>query len=62
MKNLKCSDLGADMCNFEAKGETADEVKQAMYAHASEAHKDKLASMTEEQKADVNKKMDELLS
>lgn len=62
MKSLKCSDLGSSMCDFEATGETAEEVKKKMYGHAAEAHADKLASMTEEDKQKVNAIMDGLLA
>jgi predicted small metal-binding protein len=32
MKSMSCADLGGMDCNFKAKGQTADEVKQALFA------------------------------
>ena len=62
MKSLSCKDLGGMDCNYTAKGATADEVKQAMFAHAQQAHADKLASMTPEQMQEVQQVMDRLLA
>ncbi|MAG92058.1 hypothetical protein CMO83_05260 [Candidatus Woesearchaeota archaeon] len=62
MKSLKCSDLGASDCTFEATGESDEEIIQKMFAHAAEVHKDKLAGMTDEQKKVMMDKMGELLS
>ena len=62
MKSLKCSDLNPDSdCSFEATGETNKEVVDKMFKHASEAHKDKLAGMSEEEKQGMVKKMNETL-
>jgi len=62
MKKLKCKDLDPSKeCEFEAEGETNNEVINKMYAHAQEVHADKLASMSDEDKAAINTKMTELL-
>ncbi|MBI2664294.1 DUF1059 domain-containing protein [Candidatus Woesearchaeota archaeon] len=62
MKTLKCSDLGSeDGCEFEASGETNEEVVEQMFAHAAEAHKDKLEGMSEEVKQSMVQKMNEML-
>ena len=52
MKSLACSDLGME-CSFSAQGETADEVKQKMLAHAQDAHAEMLAGMSDQEKADL---------
>lgn len=48
--------------DFVASGETNDEVKKKMWEHAEKAHRDMAANMTDEQKQEMEKKMDELLS
>ncbi len=44
-------------CEFTATGNTTYEVKQNLYAHAEEAHKNVIASMPE----DKMKEMDKIL-
>lgn len=61
MKSLSCKDIGSMDCNFTATGDTAEAVKEAMFAHAQDAHADVLASMTPEQMQAVQQRMDELL-
>jgi predicted small metal-binding protein len=62
MKTLKCSDLDSSSdCHFEASGETNEEVIGKLFQHASEAHKDKLAGMSEEDKQAMTTKMNGLL-
>lgn len=61
MKSLSCKDIGSMDCNFTATGETAEAVKQAMFAHAQQEHADVLASMTPQQMQEVTQRMDELL-
>jgi predicted small metal-binding protein len=57
MKSLACSDLGME-CSFTAQGETADELKQKMLAHAQDAHAEMLAGMADQEKADLMALMD----
>ena len=54
--------MGGGDCDFTAEGETNEEVIQKIYAHASEAHPEKLQGMSEEEKAGMNKKMEEILN
>ena len=62
MKTLKCSDLGdGGECNFEASGESNQEIIDKMFAHAGEVHKDKVEGMNEESKQGMIKMMNELL-
>jgi predicted small metal-binding protein len=58
MKSLACADMGME-CSFSAQGETADEVKQKMLAHAQDAHAEMLAGMSDEEKAGLMSAMDE---
>jgi len=58
MKTLKCADLGNSTCNFEATGETNEEVKGKMWSHAAEAHPEILQGMDEAKKAEMSKMMD----
>jgi predicted small metal-binding protein len=53
--------VGGD-CDFVATGETAEEVKMALFVHAQKAHKDMLASMSPEELNKIAQKMDEILS
>ena len=50
------------MCDFEARGETGEEVKKAMFDHAAKDHPEKLASMSEEEKVKINEMMDTMLA
>jgi predicted small metal-binding protein len=62
MKILKCSDLDPSSdCHFEATGDTNEEVIGKLFQHASEAHKDKLEGMSEDDKEGMTTKMNELL-
>ena len=45
MKKLSCADLGAPQCNYEAKGESDDEVINKMIDHANRAHSDMMKEM-----------------
>lgn len=58
MKSLACSDLGME-CTFKAEGETAEEVKEKMLAHAQDAHAEMLAGMSDQEKAGLMATMDE---
>jgi predicted small metal-binding protein len=58
MKTLKCSDMGSAGCDFEASGETNEEVKQKMWDHAREAHPEKLEGMDDAKKAEMETMMD----
>lgn len=51
MKTISCADMpGSDgACNHIVKGESTQECIDQMFAHAGEAHADKIASMTPEQ-------------
>lgn len=62
MKSMSCADLGGMDCNFKATGQSADEVKQAMFAHAEEQHPDVLKSMTPQQMQEIQQRMDQLLA
>ena len=66
MKKLTCKQLMGDAgCDFVAEGETAEDVKSKMTAHAMEAHADYAKSMMEkdpEYKANMEKMMDEMIT
>jgi predicted small metal-binding protein len=49
-------------CNFKAKGQTAEEVKQAMFTHAEQVHPDVLKSMTPQQMQEIQQRMEQLLA
>lgn len=52
MQKFECKSLGIN-CNFVATGNTVDEVKMKAMEHAQSVHKDMLAKMTPQQKADL---------
>jgi len=49
MLKFACKDIGVD-CDFVARGETVEEVKEKAFAHAGVVHAEILKSMTEEQR------------
>lgn len=51
MFEFECKSLGVD-CDFSTTGETKDEVRQATFAHAGEAHQDLMAAMSPEEAAE----------
>ena len=57
MLRLADRDLGMD-CDFVAMGETVEEVKAKMIAHAKAEHKEMFESMSPEQMADMDKMME----
>jgi len=62
MKTLKCKDLDPSMnCDYEATGETNQEVIDKMFEHAKEVHVEKLQGMSEEEKNGMVQKMNEIL-
>ena len=62
MKNMSCKDLGGMDCDFVASTNSPDEVKEKMYSHAAESHADVLKSMSEQDKSNINAKIDSLLA
>jgi predicted small metal-binding protein len=48
MYTFACRDVGVD-CGFVAEGNTADEAKQAAFAHAAVAHADMMKAMSPDQ-------------
>ncbi len=54
MRTLACKDLGTPECDFMAKGETAGEVVEEMFAHAEDVHKDKIDAMETEKNMSVD--------
>jgi predicted small metal-binding protein len=57
-----CRDVSGIDCSFIAGGKSAQEVKNALYGHAAKFHSAVLAKATEKDKADMDKKMDQLLA
>jgi len=60
MKQLACRDMGSD-CNFVAKGNTAEEVKNNMMNHVKMEHKEMMDKMSRTEKEDMMKKMDGMM-
>ena len=58
---LGCKDMGGMDCEFTTTGDTTDEVKQNLYAHAQEVHKDVIASMPEDKMKEMDQLMDKIL-
>ena len=59
---LGCRDLGGRDCDFISEGNSPDEVKKNLYAHAGDIHKDILSSMPEEKMKEMDQLMDKLLA
>ncbi len=61
MYSVSCKDLGAD-CDFRVSGETIEETKNKMFAHAKEDHGDQIANMSEAEMAGMDKKLEDFLA
>lgn len=55
-KTLKCKDFGID-CSFSITSEDGKEAMDISMAHASKVHADKMAGMSEEDKAKMIEQM-----
>jgi predicted small metal-binding protein len=62
MKTLKCDEVAGIVCDFVATGETDAEVKAKLGEHGMAAHAEMMAGMTDEQKAGMATKIDQLLA
>lgn len=60
MKQLSCQDLGAK-CTFTAKAKTAEQVKDKLWAHASEKHEKMMRGLSEQDQRTLGHRMDEML-
>jgi predicted small metal-binding protein len=58
-KSLGCKDLGISTCSFEARSENSVEIKDALFAHAQKYHAEKVANMSDQQKTDMSRMMDQ---
>jgi predicted small metal-binding protein len=61
MKELSCRELGGN-CDFVARGQTSNEVKERMFAHAQKDHPDMFKAMTPERQREMQARMDGLLA
>ena len=59
---LGCREMGGMDCAFVSTGDTAEEAKHNLYAHAGEVHKDVLGTMPEDKMKEMDKLMDKILS
>jgi predicted small metal-binding protein len=57
MYTFACRDVGVD-CGFVAEGNTAEEAKEAAFAHAAVVHADMMKAMTPEQLAQLQQAVD----
>lgn len=63
MKKLGCKELDPSSdCHFVAEGETKEEVIGKIFEHSRDAHPEKLAGMSEDDKNSMMKKMNDLLA
>ena len=60
-KSLGCQDLGMAGCTFEARSENSSEIKDAIFAHAQKYHPEKVSKLSDQQKADMSRMMDQKL-
>ena len=61
MKMLRCKDFGT-RCDFISVGNDSDDVKNGMLQHIQEEHKDFLAEMSEDERKDLEERIEVLLS
>lgn len=64
MFKIKCRELVEEECDFEASGETKEDVKRSFFAHGAESpmHREKYNNETDEEKEELSKKIDEYLA
>jgi len=60
-KSLGCADLGVSSCTFEAHSESREEIKDALFAHATKYHADKVAHLSQKEQQDMASQMDQLI-
>lgn len=58
MKTLSCKDMGVE-CDYVSTKPTAQEVKDDLSTHAQEVHSEMLAGMSEQDKSEMMRQMDE---
>jgi len=61
MKSIACKDLGGK-CKFLAKGDSAQEVKEKLFAHARTDHVEMMAKMSPDDAAKLSAKIDQLFA
>lgn len=61
MKTITCKQLGDETCTFSAEAETVEELKAKLMAHAKEVHAEKLAKMSPQELAEMDKEIDRLI-
>jgi predicted small metal-binding protein len=54
MLKFECKELGTN-CGYVAQGDTLEEVRKKAMDHAQTVHKDLLATMSPQQRADIDK-------
>ncbi len=59
MLKFECKELGTN-CNFVVQGNTMEEVKKNTMKHAETVHRDWLAKMSPQQKADMDKTLNRM--
>ena len=63
MKKVDCRELTGFDCDFSYEGEgTPEEFMAAMQAHGDQVHADDLAKMSEEEKKEMKRRLDEILA
>ena len=62
MKKLLCRDVSGWDCPYEAEGDTDEEVKMKLAEHGEEVHPEEMAAMSDEDKAEMQQKIEEHLA
>jgi predicted small metal-binding protein len=60
MLKVSCADLGAS-CQWEATAETGEELRKKIWEHAQKAHKGMLAGLSEDDRAEMEARIDALI-
>jgi predicted small metal-binding protein len=60
MLKVSCADMGAS-CRWQAAAETREELRQMIWEHARDAHKNLLAEMSEMDEAELEARIDALI-
>jgi predicted small metal-binding protein len=55
---LTCKDMGIETCSFEVRSEDREEIKHALYLHATKYHAEVVSGLTEIEKLEMSRAMD----
>lgn len=61
-KHLACAELGVPECDFQVSGSKEESLKDAIWEHTNKYHSEKLEHMSDDEKHNLERVMDEKLN